>query len=372
VRSPDVAIIGAGVIGCALARLLAADGTRTLVIDRNPEGDNASWAAAGMLAPLAEADEASDFLRLLQAGSRLFAPLAVELQAEAGIDIAHRTDGTLFVALSAKDEEELGVRYRWQARAGLTVERLGGGEARVLEPALSTSVRSALRFADDHQVDNRLLACALTRSAEAAGAVIRPGEVRGITRARGAVTGVELASGEVVKAPQVVVAAGCWSGQLAGLPRPLPVRPVHGQLLALQADPALLTHVVDSPRVYLVPRKDGRVIVGTTTEETGFERGITAAAVARLRTAATEAVPALADAALLESWSGLRPGTPDGLPILGPDPDLEGLFYATGHYRNGILLAPLTARLLFASLRGSPTEVGIEPFTIARFSDLTH
>jgi glycine oxidase len=361
-------IIGAGVIGCALARLLAADGSRTLVIDRNPQGENASWAAAGMLAPLAEADEASAFLRLLQTGSRLFAPLAAELKAETGIDIAHRTEGTLFVALSADDEEELGVRYRWQSRAGLAVELMGGDDARTLEPALSPAVRCALRFGDDHQVDSRLLSRALMRSAAGAGAVIRTDEVHGIITVRGAVTGVELTSGEVIQAPRVVVAAGCWSGRLRGLPRPLPVRPVHGQLLALQADRGTLSHVVDSPRVYLVPRWDGRVIVGATTEETGFERMVTAAGLSGLRAAAVEAVPGLADAPLLESWSGLRPGTPDGLPILGPDPEVEGLFYATGHYRNGILLAPLTARLIFSSLRGRAPEVEIAPFAIDRFA----
>jgi glycine oxidase len=361
-------IIGAGVIGCALARLLAADGARALVIDRNPQADNASWAAAGMLAPLAEADEASAFLRLLQSGARLFAPLAAELEAETGIDVAHRTDGTLFVSLSAADDVVVEARYSWQSRAGLAVERLDGNDARALEPALSAATRSALRFADDHQVDNRLLARALMRSAVGAGAVIRSDDVRGIVVERAKVRGVELATGDIVKAPQVVIAAGCWSGQLSGLPRPLPVRPIHGQLLALKADPGSLSHVLDSPRVYLVPRRDGRVIVGATTEETGFDRAVTESAVAGLRAAAVEAVPMLAEAPLLGSWSGLRPGTPDGLPILGPDPNVDGLFYATGHYRNGILLAPLTARLIFSSLRGRPPEVEIAPFAIERFA----
>jgi glycine oxidase len=182
------------------------------------------------------------------------------------------------------------------------------------------------------------------------------------------VRGVELATGDIVEAPQVVIAAGCWSGQVSGLPRPIPVRPIHGQLLALKADPGSLSHVLTSPRVYLVPRRDGRVIVGATTEETGFDRAVTESAVAGLRAAAVEAVPMLAEAPLLGSWSGLRPGTPDGLPILGPDPNVDGLFYATGHYRNGILLAPLTARLIFSSLRGRPPEVEIAPFAIERFA----
>jgi glycine oxidase len=366
---PEVLIVGAGVIGCAIARLLGRRGTRSLVLDRDPPGSHASWAAAGMLAPLAEADEANAFLHLLRASARLFPALAAELRVETGIDVAHRTEGTLLLALTAEDEVELERRFRWQARAGLPVERLTPDEAGTLEPAINPHLRLALRFAEDHQVDNRLLAHALARSATTLGATFLQAEVARLLVAGDQVRGVELRGGEIIEAERVVIAAGCWSGRIEGLPREIPVRPVHGQLLALGAEPDLLSHVVDTPRVYLVPRRDGRVIVGTTTEETGFHKAVTPEAIARLREAAAEAVPALRGAAVLESWSGLRPGTPDGLPILGADPEVRALYYATGHFRNGILLAPITARLLADLITAADPTMELAPFGIERFVD---
>jgi len=356
------------VIGCAIARLLAAQGLETLLLDRGVREQTASWAAAGMLSPLAEAHEPSAFLDLLRASARLFPALAAELRGETGIDVEHRTEGTLLVALSERDEDELDTRYRWQSDAGLPVERLSGAEAQTLEPGLSPAVRWALRFTDDHQVDSRKLTEALTRSAVRSGASIRQAEVQSLVLQGDRAAGVELRSGEMIHAGCVIVAAGCWSGQLAGLPRALPVRPVHGQLLALQAAPGLISHIVDSPRVYLVPRHDGRVIVGTTTEDLGYTHRLSDVVSERLRAAAAEAVPALADADLVESWSGLRPGTPDGSPILGPDPEIANLIYATGHYRNGILLAPLTAQLIAGQLSGADQEISLAPFSVSRFN----
>ncbi len=365
---PDVIVVGAGVIGCAIARSLVARGIATTVVDRDPPGTHASWAAAGMLAPLVEADQENHFLSLLRASARLFPALVAELHAETGIDVAYAADGTLLLALTPRDEAELAERFLWQSRSGLPVERLSASEARRREPSISAAVRLALRFADDTQVDNRLLSEALARAAERAGARFQRGEVERLVVKGGSVTGVALTDGDRLDGAAVVIAAGCWSGRLGGLPRELPVRPIHGQLIALDAPPGLLRHVVDTPRAYMVPRRDGRIIVGTTMEDTGFRKAVTHDAVARLRAAAAEAVPGVAKATLVESWSGLRPGTPDGLPILGSDPEVQGLFYATGHFRNGILLTPITARAMTDLISGAPVELELAPFSIERFT----
>jgi glycine oxidase len=368
-KRTDVAIVGAGVIGCAIARELALRGFATAVIDRDEPGTHASWAAAGMLAPLVEADRADPFLHLLRASARLFPGLARALREETGIDVAHASEGTLLLALDPRDDEALERRFRWQSRAGLPVVRLDRDATLELEPAISGGVRSALHFPEDTQVDNRLLGEALARAARGAGAEMVRATVERVVVEEGRARALELGGGQRVEAEFIVIAAGCWSGRIAGLPRPLPVRPVHGQLIALRAEPGLLGHVVDSPRVYLVPRRDGRVIVGTTTEETGFRKAVTPEAVARLREAAAEAVPALAAAELAESWSGLRPGTPDSLPILGADPEVQGLLYATGHFRNGILLAPITAQLLAELVTDGQPELDLTAFSVERFGN---
>lgn len=248
------------------------------------------------------------------------------------------------------------------------MEWLDPKEARAAEPALNPYLRAALRFPEDHQVDNRLLAEALRQAALAAGVRIRPGETAtAVLQEAGRVSGVVLASGERIAARTVVIAAGAASGKIAGLPAPLPVRPVHGQLLALRPATPLIRHVLDSPRIYLVPRSDGRVIVGATVEEVGFRSGVTAGGVHALLAAALELVPSLADAPLVESWSGHRPGTPDGKPVLGGDPELPGLIYATGHYRNGILLTPITALALADMILGRAPRHDLTPFGIERF-----
>jgi glycine oxidase len=364
---PDVLVIGGGVIGCAIARLLARDGRRTLLLERDEPGAHASWAAAGMLAPLAEADEPGPFLSLLLQSRAMYPELARALREETGMEVGYRDEGSLYLALTPADEATLEARYRWQAEAGLPVERLGREEALALEPGIAPAVRGALRFPEDHQVDNRLLSRALARAATAAGAEIRAGvEVSEILVEGGRAVGVRTEDGERIDAGAVVVAAGSWAGAIGGLPRPLPVSPVHGQLLAVHTAPPLFRHVVHTPRVYLVPRADGRLIVGATVERVGFEKAVTPAGLMSLLVPALEAAPSLADAPLVESWSGLRPGTPDGLPILGPDPEVGGLHYAAGHYRNGILLAPVTADLISRSLqRCYPPELA--PFSISRF-----
>lgn len=364
----DVVVVGGGVIGCAVARALGMAGLRATLLERDEPGANASWAAAGMLSPLAEADQADAFLSLLLASRQMYPGFVAELLEQTGVDVAYRAEGTLLVALTAEDQQKLEGRYRWQRDADLPVEWLDADAARTAEPQLSPEVRAALRFAGDHQVDNRVLASALWSGAERAGVTMRRGvEAVRLLSSGTRAEGVELASGERIEAEWVVVAGGAWASRLQGLPRSLPVRPVHGQLLALKPREPIFAHVVDSPRGYLVPRNDGRLIVGATVEEIGFRRRITAGGVHTLLAAALEVAPALSGAPLVETWSGHRPGTPDDRPILGPDPDLPNLVYATGHYRNGILLAPITARLLADLIGGRQVSHHLAAFSATRF-----
>lgn len=365
-KSPDAVVIGGGVIGLAIARRAARGGLSVVVLERGACGAEASHAAAGMLSPLAEADGPGPFLDLLLAARSLYPAFAARIGDETGVDVAYNDAGTLFLSLREEDDAELEHRWSWQRAAGLCVERRTADETRRLEPAVSPAVRFSLRFPGDHQVDNRLLGPALATAAERAGAEIRRGaEAVALLRAGDRVTGVELADGTRVHAGAVVVAGGSWAGQLRGLPRPVPVEPVHGQLVAMETHPPLLRHVVDSPRCYLVPRAGGRVIGGATMERVGYRKAVTPWGVRRLLDGAVEIAPALDHAPLVETWSGLRPGTPDGLPILGRDPDVPNLLYATGHFRNGILLTPLTGEAVGGMLLGQEpawdlSEYGIE------------
>lgn len=367
-RTADVVIVGGGVIGCAIARRAARDGLRVVVLERGTPGMEASWAAAGMLSPLAEADEPGPFLDLLIRAREMYPAYAAALREETGIDVSYSDAGTLYAALRDEDEEELEVRWRWQSAAGLPLQRLTADEARQAEPALSPAVRSALRFSGDHQVDNRALGAALWSAASRAGAEFRLGAhaVR-LLREGDRAAGVACADGERIAAGSVVLAGGAWAGRMEALPRPLPVEPVHGQLLALEAVPPLFRHVVDTPRCYLVPRASGRLIVGATTECTGDRKAVTPWGLRTLIDGAVEAAPALEHAPLAETWSGLRPGTPDGVPILGADPDVPNLVYATGHFRNGILLAPLTGERVGALLSRGEWCAELAEFGIGRF-----
>lgn len=363
----DVVVIGAGIVGAAVGREVAKAGASVVVLDRELPGGQASWAAAGMLAPQAESDGPGSFLDLLLRARDGFAELVRSLEAETGIGLGYRRDGALLLSLTAEDDAAIEARFEWQRAAGLPVERLSGAEARHLEPAISPATRSALRFAGDDQVDNRMLTKALWFSAAAAGAEMRIGE-RVVAIQLDPEPAVELEQGTRIAARTIVLAAGSWSALIGGLPRRLPVEPVHGQLLSITAAPPRLRHVCASPRGYLVPRADGRIIAGTTVERVGFRTRVTPAGLHRVASVLVEIAPDLAELPLQDHWSGLRPGTPDGLPILGPDPDHPVLVYATGHFRNGILLGPLTGRLIADVALGRDPEVDLTPYSIARFS----
>ena len=364
----ELVIVGAGVIGCAIARELARQGARPLLLERGQPVLEASWAAAGMLSPLAEASGPGAFLSLARQSLLLYPQLSDELRAETGIDIGYRDEGTLAVALDHADLQLLDARHAWQVDAGLPAERISPEKLLELEPLVASSASGAYWLPEDHQVDSRKLSAALLESARATGARLRTGcEVASISIEGGRARGVELVDGERIGADAVIIAAGSWSGTIRGLPRTVPTHPVHGQLLAVQLGPSDLTRVIHTPRVYVVPRRDGRMILGATTESIGFRKSVSPEGTKAILEAASQAVPALAEAGIVESWSGLRPGTPDELPILGPDPEVAGLHYATGHYRNGILLAPITGQLIAESILHAPAAA-LEPFSIVRFN----
>jgi glycine oxidase len=365
---PDVAVVGGGVIGLAVARRAALGGLSVVVLERGQPAMEASWAAAGMLSPLAEANGPGPFLDLLLAARRTYPAFAAALREETGEDVGYSDAGTLFLSLREEDDAELEHRFAWQSAAGLCVGRLSADEAREMEPAINPGVRFALRFPGDHQVDSRALGAALRTAAARAGADVRTGaDVVRVQRDGDRATGVALADGSRVDAGAVVIAGGSWAGRIEGLPRPIPVEPVHGQLLAMDTAPPLFRHVVDSPRCYLVPRASGRVIAGATSERVGWRKALTPSGLRRLLDGAVEIAPSLDNAPLAETWSGLRPGTPDGLPILGADPDVPNLLYAAGHFRNGILLTPLTADAVGALLLSEPPAVDLAPYSISRF-----
>ncbi len=342
---------------------------RVCVLDRGELGAATSRVSAGMLAPISEADAGEQaLLRLGLESARRWPAFAAELEEASGIGVDLRTNGTLLVARDRDEaealERELGLRHRF----GLAAERLRPSQARRLEPALAPTVRLALDVPDDHAVDPRLTVSALARAAERAGAVLRPGAEVVAAEPGG---GVRLTNGERVAAAQVVLAAGPWSGALEGIPEAarVPVRPVKGQSLRLRdaAGIGLIERVVRWDGGYLVPRSDGRYVLGATVEERGFDTGMTAGGVNDLLRDASELVPGVLELEVEELIAGLRPGTPDNTPVIGRSPAAPELVWATGHYRNGALLAPVTGDLVADVLAGGDADPAFSP---ARFAEV--
>jgi glycine oxidase len=370
---PDVVVVGGGAIGLASAWRLAQRGAAVTVIDPDL-GGGASGVAAGMLAPVTEARMGEEaLLRLNLASWARWPSFAAEVEGAAGAAIGFRADGTLLVALDADDRvalDELAARHR---AMGLDVTPLRGREVRRLEPGLAPGVRAGLLAAAERSVDPPALVDALRRAATAAGVAFVAAEVEEVATGpeRERVTGVVLADSAAprrIDAATVVLAAGCRSAGMAGLPEAAapPVRPVKGEIVTLRqpSGAPLITHtvrgLVHGFTVYLVPRADGRLIVGATVQERGWDTRVTAGAAYELLRDALVLVPGLDDAELVTARAGLRPGTPDDLPLIGPSP-LDGLVVATGHYRNGILLTPITAEAVAAVAAGEslPPEVAV-------------
>lgn len=363
----DVIVVGGGVIGLAAAWRMAQRGLRVAVLERVEPGGGTSNVAAGMVAPIAEADPAErPLLELGIASARAYPEFVSELERVTGADAGYLRCGTLMVARDRDEAEALQHELTVRQRFGLGVERLRPSQARDLEPALAPTLRAALQFADDHAIDPRPLCAALAEAVRHAG-----GELRTHTEVAAVELedGVVLNDGERLRAPRVVVAAGVWSGSIGGIPDEarVPIRPVKGQILRLHdpAGPGLLTRVLRMPTGYVVPRGDGRYVLGATMEERGFDTTVTAGAVFELLRDASELLPGLSELVIDELSAGLRPGTADNAPIIGPG-SAPGLFWATGHYRHGILLAPVTAELIAGAV--ADDEPVPEEFSAARFA----
>ncbi|HEX6716228.1 MAG TPA: glycine oxidase ThiO, partial [Pyrinomonadaceae bacterium] len=347
--SADVVIVGGGVIGLTIARALALRGVRDVsLIERGGLGTEASFAAAGMLVPQAEADAQDDFFNLAIQSRDLYPSFAAALREETGIDVELDTTGTLYLALNEYDHDEIEKRYEWQTRAGLSVEMLDAAAARELEPCISELTVGALLFQQDIQVENRRLLTALANSINKLGVtIVTQTTVESLIIEEHRVTGVQTNQGTVA-CSVAVIAAGSWTSFIkSSVPCNIPqVEPVRGQMVCLEAKPQLTRHVIYSPRGYIVPRQDGRLLAGSTSERVGFAKCVTAGGISTILRNALEISPSVANLPVVDTWAGLRPRAADGLPVLGPCGEIDGLFYATGHYRNGILLAPLTGELV--------------------------
>jgi len=364
----DVIIVGGGVIGLAIARALLLRGVRKVTLfERGQPGTEASWAAGGILAPQVEANHADDFFRLAAASRDLYPAFAGSLKKETGVDVELDETGTLYLGFSEKDEAELRLRYEWQSSEGLSVEWLTADDARALEPCISSHVRCALRFPNDLQVENRRLLEALLIANDKLG--MRLATTTNVIELRieaGKVLGVETSAG-FAAAPVVVLAAGAWTSRIKSNSALISIEPVRGQMLCFESRPQIARHVIYSSRGYLVPRRDGRLLAGSTTEQVGFDRRVTGDGVNAIRSLASEISPATEQLPLIDSWAGFRPRAEDDLPVLGPDDESDGLFYATGHYRNGILLAPITGELIAAAIVDQATPPGLAAFSPQRF-----
>ena len=379
-KTADVIIIGGGVIGFVIARQLAKHGASAVLLERSQPGREASWAAAGMLAPQCENIKHEAFSDLLLKSRELYPDFCEQLKDETGVDVEYRTQGAIMPAFNETEYERLKEDYGWQFHGVLPGQELTSDEVLKLEPNLSPDIRGALYFPWDRQVENRKLSYALSLAAINAGVEIVQGVQalsiisRGSNMSHGSsmsqgskVTGVRTTGGDF-SCETVVNAAGSWANSIGGVAESLrpPVRPVKGQILALDmGSEPLFRHVIYSKR-YFVPRLDGQLVVGSTVEDAGYDKRVTAEGVSYLLNGALEMAPVLKNCSLSSTYAGLRPGTPDELPILGAT-ELAGLIMAVGHYRNGILLAPITGELICDLITTGDTSFPLEPFLLSRF-----
>ncbi|URM91687.1 glycine oxidase ThiO [Streptomyces sp. MRC013] len=372
----DVLVIGGGIIGLVTAWRAAQRGLRTAVADPEP-GGGAARVAAGMLAAVTELHYGEEtLLGLNLASAERYPDFVAELRDATGLDVGFRASGTLAVALDADDRAHLRELHALQLRCGLASEWLTGRECRRLEPMLAPGVRGGLRVDGDHQVDPRRLAAALVAACERAGVVFHRARADRLSVVRDRAAGAVLSDGTRPAADRVVLAAGSLSGRLDGVPDAVlpPVRPVKGQVLRLAVPEAYapflsrtVRAVVRGGHVYLVPRENGELVVGATSEEMGWDTTVTAGGVYELLRDAHELVPGVTELPLTETCAGLRPGSPDNAPLLGPSA-LPGLHLATGHHRNGVLLAPVTGDVMASVLTTGELPEVARAFTPARFA----
>lgn len=368
---PDLLVIGGGVIGAACARTLAREGVAVEVLDDSREPGSATAASAGMLAPFADARPADPAFALAIRGRDMYGELAPALLEETGIDIALWTGGILHVAFTQAEAERYKADVAWQRQSGLTSDWLDPEELRQLAPHISPQALGAFRAPEDGSIDPGALHRALRQSATAAGATFTSGrKVRSLLMDGSKVVGVRTDQGDR-PAEGVLIAAGAWSGRIEGLPRPLAVEPIRGQMTALDWPAGHPVCIAFGAGCYLL-RRGEEALVGATMEYVGFDPAVTPAAISRLAENAGRLYPALAGKPVRRSWAGLRPVTPDAKPYIGPDPAVEGLWYATGHGRSGIVLAAITADIIADLYAGQPVEHDLAPVSPARFWDFPH
>jgi glycine oxidase len=365
----DVIIVGGGVIGLLSALRLKQAGLSVEVFEKSDPATESSWAGLGVLSPEAAPGRHVEYIRLTQASLALYPALADEMRDASNVDVDLRREGLLNLALDDAGVAELHESSSMQARDGVPVTWLSASEVRALEPHLTDGVRGALHFTHSAQVDNLRLNSALIIALGHAGVPVHSWQtVTRITTGGGRVHGVRV--GETDHAARwVVVAAGAWSGSLAGAS--MPVRPAKGQAAMLDASSITgfnVSHIVDSHLGYVVPRRNGRLLIGATVEDKGFDKTVDDEVVGKLMTDASGMMPPLREARVRETWAGLRPRSADDQPVLGTVAGCDGLIAATGHFRNGILLAPITAQLVIAWVTGQQPALDVARFSPNRFA----
>ncbi len=366
----DAVIVGGGIIGGANAFELARQGLRVVVLDRQEPGREASWAAAGMLSPAPDTPDGVRLFPLAMASLDLYPRFIAEIEGVSGKSTGYRQEGTLQIFPAPQGEKERNSLVGEYQNLGLKTEAISLNHAIEMEPWLGPAVRAAAWLPEEATVEPRSLTEAVIAAAARLGAEIRAGAAVTSALVEGKRCVGVVAGGEKFSAGHVIAAAGCFTAEIDWLGRYAPTRPVRGQMVAMRPAGAPPRRVIRSDRGYLVPRSDGKIVAGSTLEDAGFERCVTPSGLREILDAALELAPSLAGAEILETWAGLRPDTPDHLPALGPT-DIEGLLIATGHYRNGILLAPITAKLVSEWLASGRTSMDVARFSPLRFVEAT-
>jgi glycine oxidase len=357
----DVIVIGGGVIGLSIARELAGRKS-VLLLDRSSTGQGTSRAAAGMLTPLSEADDQGPFFQLSRASHALYPKFVEELTHESGLDVGYSSEGLLCLASSEEAAATIRRRYEWQKKAGFEVELLSAGAVHEMEPLITAPVVAAVFMPRELGVTPRRLVNALRESCFTRGVEMRTGlHVQRVTENTVHVGHLTL------EASNVVIASGVWSAEFAGLDPPIPVHPRKGQILSLGMPAGAFRKMIRWGNSYFMPRNTGELVVGATNEDSGFDLSNTPAGLGRLLNDAQQISSHVGSYPILETWTGLRPATPDGLPIIGPSA-IPGVYYATGHYRNGVLLAPITAAIIADLIENRKPGVAIESYDPSRFA----
>ena len=363
-----VAVIGGGVIGCLTACYLKQRGCDVTVVERGETGRESSWAGAGILCPIHPWLYPDAFTQLIDASLAIYPRFQADIEAQTGISIEWRKSGLLIPFFSDDKVDHWQSAIDWSDRFGWKVDELTTAQSLEREPTLSPHVQKSLLWPEVGQLRNpRLLAAVRVWMSQLGVETVEHAEVTGILRKGDAAAGVICANGRKITADQVLLAGGSWSGDLAKqMGFELPVKPVKGQIVLLKGQPGLMHSIVKHDDVYFVPRDDGRILVGASMEFVGFEPGTTHEVIDRLMGSMSRIAPGLKELEVEERWMGFRPGSPDGMPYLGPVESIPGLWVASGHYRNGVALAPITATLMSQWISGNKPEMNLSTFAVSR------